>query len=233
MEPTSTQGYTVYCDESRHDGSSRNPYMAIGGLWVLTAQKEFLIKELRSVLKTHALGAEVKWSKTSSKKLEAYKAIIDFFFRHELRFRVIVVEQARLKYEQFKGGDEELGFYSFYFEMLNKWLHLPVPYNLLLDFKKNKGADHYQVLQRCLTKKVPNGTTIKGVRMINSADSPLAQLSDILIGATAASWCGIPTGTPKADLAAYIAKHSQRDSLTVIDPKPLFSKLNIFRIDLQ
>ena len=195
-------GYTVYCDESRHDGSKRNPYLAIGGLWVPTEQKAALTKKLRALCQAQGLGAELKWSKVSEKKLPAYRAIVDFFFAEEMSFRAILVEQAKLNYAAFKDGDEELGFYTFYYEMLIKWLDQPVAYNLLLDFKKNKGADRYAVLQRCLKCKVPRGTTVSGLHVIDSADSPLAQLADILIGATAATWCGVAAERPKGMLAA-------------------------------
>lgn len=233
MNTTLSEGYTVYCDESRHDGSARNPYMAIGGLWVPTALKSSLNKELRGLLEVLRLGSEVKWSKTSRLMLEAYKALVDFFFSHELNFRVIVVDQAKLKYDEFKDGDEELGFYTFYYEMLIKWLNQPVPYNLLLDFKKNRGADHYQVLGNCLKSKIPAGTTIRGMNIIHSAESPLAQLADVLIGAVAASWCGLAPGTPKAELAAYIAQKAGKLSLRQASLSPAFNKLNIFKIELQ
>jgi hypothetical protein len=138
-----------------------------------------------------------------------------------------------LNYDQFKEGDEELGFYSFYYEMLIKWLHQPVAYNLLLDFKKNKGADHYQVLARCLKHKMPVGATLSGLNVIDSATSPLAQLADILIGATAATWCDAPTDRPKGQLAAYIAQKAGRSSLKIVDTSPSFAKLNVFKIDLR
>ena len=225
--------FTVYCDESRHDGSPKNAYLAIGGLWVPTEQKTTLTKELRALCKAQGLGSELKWSKVSEQKLAAYQAVIDFFFAKDLRFRVILVEQAKLNYAQFKDGDDELGFYTFYYEMLSKWLQQPVAYNLLLDFKKNKGADRYQVLARCLRHKMPVGATLSGVNVIDSGDSPLAQLADILIGASAATWCDAPTDRPKGRLAAYIARKAGRDSLKVVDASPAFGKVNLFKIDLQ
>lgn len=233
MNSSAPIGYTVYCDESRHDGSDRNPYLAIGGLWVPTAQKAGLTKDLRALCREQGLGAELKWSKVSRQRFAAYRAVVDFFFARELHFRVILVEQAKLDYAHFKGGDEELGFYTFYYEMLIQWLQQPVTYNLLLDFKKNKGADRYRVLERCLRRKVPKDTTISGVHVIDSADSPLAQLADVLIGAAAATWCGAPADRPKGRLAGYIAQKAGRSSLKVVDASPTFTKLNLFKIDLQ
>jgi len=91
------------------------------------------------------LGAEVKWSKTSTQKLTAYRSLVDFFFSRDFSFRVIIVEQGKLRYDEFKDGDDELGFYTFYYEMLIKWLHQPTAYNLLLDFKKTGG----RIIIRC------------------------------------------------------------------------------------
>lgn len=226
-------GFTVYCDESRHDGSVRNLFMTIGGLWVPTEQKTVLTRELRALLAELGLRAEVKWSKVSAAKLDAYKRLVDFFVAKNLRFRVIVVEQAKLDYDRFKQGDEELGFYTFYFEMLVKWLTQPVTYNILLDLKKNKGADHYEVLTRCLRARVPDNTTVSGVHVIDSSESPLAQLNDILTGAVAASWCGFPGATPKAQLADYIAASVGRRTLSLANVSPAFDKFNVFKIDLK
>ncbi len=226
-------GYTVYCDESRHSDAQRNPYMAIGGLWVPTNQKKQLTVDLRQLFNQHGLGSEVKWTKTSNLKFDAYRAIIDFFFDNPINFRAIVVEQDKLNYPKFKEGDEELGFYTFYYEMLIKWLDQPGAYNILLDFKKNRGDSHYEVLKRCLRNKVPVGSRVSGLHVIDSYESPLAQVADLLTGAIAASWCNVLEGTPKARLAEYIASRAGKRSLREHSSSPAFHKLNIFRIILQ
>lgn len=227
------QDFSVYCDESRHSTAACNTHMAIGGLWVPTEKKVMLIKELRGLFLKVGLNAELKWSKVSRLKLEAYKSVIDAFIAHDLHFRVIVVEQSKLNYALHKEGNEELGFYTFYYEMLIKWLKYPGGYNLLLDFKKNREYGHFSVLRRCLDWRVPAGVKIKGLNSIDSADSPLAQVADILTGAVAASWCGIDPQSPKAELANYIASKTGKESLRQISLSPQFEKLNIFKINLQ
>lgn len=225
--------YVVYCDESRHDGSAKNPFMAIGGLWLPRDLKPGLTRELRALLHSVGLNAEVKWSKVSPSRLEAYKRVVDFFFEHEdLEFRVIVVDQAKVDIERFHGGDRELGFYKFYYEMLVKWLEPGNEYLILLDFKKNKGADRYSTLRTYLQRKLSGQAWITDLTVIDSGESPLAQLSDLLTGAVAASWCGMAPGGAKAELARHIAKRCGRNSLTVVNPGPSRCKLNIFRIDL-
>lgn len=225
--------YVVYCDESRHDDAHQNAFMAIGGLWVPAQEKLALTKRLRKLLRDSDLNAELKWSKTSRKRLDAYKRIIDFFFDEEtLCFRVIVVQQNRLNNEDFHGGDRELGFYKFYYEMLVKWLLQGNQYVILLDFQKNKGAGRYTTLRTILERSLRGKGWIKDLTVIDSRESPLAQLADLLTGAVAAEWCGIAEGSAKQELARHIARRAGRQSLRFETPSPAVCKLNVFRIAL-
>lgn len=225
--------YVVYCDESRHDGPQSNPFMGIGGLWVPRDQKKNLTRELRSLMNDNGLNSEIKWSKVSYKYLDRYKQLLDFFFdRQSLCFRCILVEQAKVDVEKYHGCDRELGFYKFYYEMLIKWLDSGNEYLILLDYKRNKGADRYTMLRRVLDRSLRGKAWISDLTVIDSQQSPLAQISDLLIGAVTASWCNIAENSPKADLANYIAKRANIRSLRVVTPTPSFCKLNIFRISL-
>lgn len=224
--------YTIYCDESRHDSGSSEGHMTIGGVWVPTAHKSTLIKDLRSIYNEHSIGAEVKWSKTSRLMLDAYKALIDYFFANQMHFRCIVIEKSRLNYQEFQDGDDELGYYKFYYEMLIKWLQRPGQHAVLLDFKKNKEFDRYKVLQRCLDARLPQGAVLKSLNVIHSHDTPLAQIVDLLTGATAAKWSGVQAGSPKAEFIKHI-ELKRGSSLTAINSSPAFSKFNLFKINLR
>ena len=225
--------YTVYCDESRHDGSDHNPFMAIGGLWVPSARKMELTKALRKLFRDSSLKAEVKWNKVSNLYLESYIKIIDFFFsQDELRFRAIVVEHEKVDYENFHGGDKELGFYKFYYEMLIKWIEKDNQYLILLDYKNTKGANRYTTLRTILERSTKGNAWIKDLTVINSKESPLAQLADLLTGVVAAEWCGIEKDTPKAALANYIAEKCEKVSLKFESNSPAICKFNIFKIDI-
>ncbi len=225
--------YVVYCDESRHEHASGDRFMAIGSLWVPREKKYTLNVELRRLLEANGLRSEIKWSKTSASKLESYKKVVDFFFdRDDLLFRVIVVEHGKVDAAQYHGGDRELGFYKFYYEMLVKWLEPSNEYLILLDFKKNKGADRYATLRMFLERKLRGQAWITDLTVIDSAQSPLAQLADVLTGAVAATWCGLRDGSAKESLAHHIARKDNRHSLRVPNAGPGRCKVNIFRIDL-
>lgn len=225
--------YVVYCDESRHDHSALNRYLTIGSLWLPRGLKESLTKEFRKLREDIGLKGEVKWSKVSAKKLDAYQKLVDFFFDHEdLRFRVILVDQAKVDMKKFHGNDRELGFYKFYFEMLEKWILPGNRYLILLDFKKNKGADRYTTLRRVLENATKGKAWIDDLTVIDSHQSPLAQITDLMTGATAAQWCGINPDSPKAKLANHIGQR-RGHSLKTVDGNPELAKFNIFSINLD
>lgn len=227
--------YVVYCDESRHDGGNNSQYMSIGGLWVQRERKEELTKELRQLLKELDLLSEIKWSKVSVKKLDAYKRLVDFFFeKAELNYRVIVVDQKKLDLSKFHGGDKELGFYKFYYELIRHWILPDNDYLILLDYKKNKGADRYTTLKTILERIAHKQRAwITDLTIINSKESALAQLSDLLTGAVAATWCGFEKDTAKKQLADYIASKTSSKTLAAGSASPAVSKFNIFCIRLQ
>lgn len=226
--------YTIYCDESRHCQATGDRYMAIGGLWVPKDLKPGLTRAFRDLKRSIGLNGEVKWSKVSSARLDSYKRLVDFFLEQDLNFRVIVVDQSKVDVNRYHRGDRELGFYKFYYEMLNKWLFAGNQYVILLDFKQNKGADRYTTLRTVLERKIQGTAWIRDLTVIDSCQAPLAQLCDLLTGAVAASWCGgISAASPKQTLAQHLAIGLNRTSLTCESSSPTFEKFNVFRIDLE
>ena len=225
--------YVVYCDESRHDGADHNRYMAIGSLWLPRDTKEQLTREFRELRESVGLKGEIKWSKVSAKKMAAYQQVVDFFFdKPDLRFRVIVVDQTKVDVAKFHGNDRELGFYKFYFELLEKWIEANNRYLVLLDFKRNKGANRYSKLRRVLENKSKGKAWIDDLTVIDSHESPLAQLCDVLTGSVAATWCGLQPEGAKEKLSAYIAQ-KRGHSLKVANAGPGVCKYNLFAIELE
>ena len=223
----------VYCDESCHDLTAHHEFMAIGSLWVSREKKADFSRAFRELCRDHGLRGEVKWRKVSVKRLDDYRALVDFFFEQaELRFRAIVVEQSRLKMNKFHGRDKELAFYKFYYEMLEKWLDEGREYLILLDFKENKGANRYIALKTYLERFLRGKAWISDLTVIDSRETPLAQLCDLLTGAVAAAYNGrLKAGGAKENLAKHIAKRAGFLALRVATPRGA-SKFNIFKIDL-
>jgi len=225
--------YAIYCDESRHDTNGGHRCMSIGGLWVPRSRRDAISRELKALRAEVGLAGEMKWSKVSARRLDAYQRVVDFFFDcPDLHFRSIVVEHEKRDDLKFHGGDRELGFYKFYYTMLEKWMLPNNRYLVLLDFKKNTGADRFGSLKRVLENKTRGSAWIDDLTVIDSHQSHLAQLADLLTGSVSAAWCGLDATRPKGMLARYIGER-RGASLLAEDNHPGFMKFNIFKIRLQ
>lgn len=226
--------HVVYCDESRHDTGPEAGYMAIGSLWIPRDQKPLINNALKQLRREVGLLGEMKWSKVSNKKFESYCRIVDFFFdQQEMDFRVIVVDHSRVDYDNYHDGDRELGFYKFYYQALVKWINPNDKYLILLDFKQNRGADRYGELRRVIENTFLGADIISDLTVIDSSESSLAQLTDILTGAVAATWSGFEGESPKKKLSDYIAKKLCVTSLRFRSPNPSRQKFNVFAIRLS
>ncbi len=223
----------IYCDESCHDLNGHHAWMSIGGLRLPRERKRELTQAFRQLCERRNLRGEVKWTKTSISRLDDYKALVDFFFDEgDLRFRAIVVEQAKVQMMKFHEMDRELAFYKFYYEMLEKWLEERAEYLILLDYKQNSGADRYSVLRSCLERHLQGTSQITDLTVIDSWESPLAQLCDLLTGALAAAYNGPKPDSPKEALAQHIANRAGFPTLQT-STGPTARKFNIFKIDLE
>jgi hypothetical protein len=209
--------------------------MAIGGLWVPESAKAKTTRAIQELRRSVGLLGEAKWEKVSASHLPAYTSLADFFFEcPDLQFRVIVVDQLRVDLNRFHEGDAELGFYKFYYEMLEKWIEAGNGYLILLDYKQNRGADRYNDLRRILQRRAAKiGAEISDLTIIDSKQAPLGQLCDILTGAVAASCClDVRPGSPKAALVRHIERRVGHP-LVRPTPTPGRCKVNIFRIHLE
>ncbi len=227
--------YVIYCDESCHEWTPHDShrFMTIGGLKVPHYKKTELSHKLKTLKLSCELNSELKWSKVSKKRLKDYKKVIDFFFeQQETSFRAIVVDQSKVQLDKYHFSDSELAFYKFYYEMLVKWLQPGYEYLILLDYKNNRGADRYMKLKECLDNKLQGIAHIKDLTVINSKETPLAQLCDVIVGAVAAANNGTQKGSAKEELAAYIAMQSGLKNLCT-STAPTVGKFNIFKPDLR
>ena len=227
--------YTIYCDESRHTGGAGCDYAVIGGLWVQTPLKETINKEIKEIKKSNNINSELKWSKVSSSKIDGYKNLLNYFWENEsIKYRAIIVNQKKADYNTFHNGDKELGFYKFYYEMLEKWLFSKCSYNILLDYKNNSNQARLPVLREVLTNfGEPRKIEIRNLTSIDSQQSNLAQLCDILTGAVSADANSIQSGSPKSNLIKHMSTLRKISPLSERSFSPEMEKFNIFRIALQ
>jgi hypothetical protein len=196
--PKST-GFRVYCDESNTDG--HKPHPVYGAILVsldhiLEVQRE--IKEWRQREDMHG---ELKWEKVrGGLKLKKYKSLVDLLFslgrqRRLLQFKAIVLDTRAPEYRTFSQGDEELGFYKFYYHWLLRYFaRFPVehgcPLRVIIDerYLYKDTTDPYTLLKILLNRGIrrefqTTTDVVTKVEPLNSKRSDLLQAADVLMGA--------------------------------------------------
>ncbi|MBW1678299.1 MAG: DUF3800 domain-containing protein [Deltaproteobacteria bacterium] len=227
--------YVVYCDESSQSHPARRPFYTLGSIWLPRVNRDRISRDLREIKLDNGIRGEVKWHKLSRTCFDSYWQIVQYFLDcTELRFRTIAVDQRRVKYDTYHQGDPELGFYKFYYQMLFQWLTAECRYLVLLDFKTNRGAGRFTDLKRALGAKAAlQGAALSDLTIIDSRDSHIMQLTDLLTGATAAAFNeDLLPKSPKSAFIDKLAKQLGRGSLNTSTSKT-DQKFNVFRIDLR
>jgi hypothetical protein len=227
--------FDVYCDESRPDlfGSS-NPqgqFMVIGSLWLPTEERAAFKSEIHQLRDRHRVGGEFKWQKASPSRLTFYRQLVEWFHGKgdRLRFRCIAVDREQVNLRLYHEGDQELGFYKFYYQLLHHWILDFNEYMVFVDFKSNRRRDRLHVLKRCLNYSNLS-SLVHDVQAVRSEESVLIQLVDVLTGMAA-----YRLNSQLRDSSAKAGVLKYYEGLYGHEIAPTFKseqKYNVFRINL-
>lgn len=222
----------IYCDESRPEAllktKDKNRYMILGGLWLPNAERKKVKKEINRLREKHNVFGEFKWTKVCPSRIDFFLELVDYFFLNDkLRFRCIVVDCTKID-DAYFNDDHELGFYKFYYQLLYHWCEPRQDYWIFLDYKRNKQYDRLHVLERILNSKT--SSHIKEIQAINSSESLIIQLVDVLIGAVGHKFNGYETSKAKSAVIDRIQKNIG-DSIK--ETYCSEQKFNVFNIRLR
>lgn len=207
----------IYCDESRQ---TADRYMVIGGI-IAPRENETLFAEAMKLFRQgQNMHAELKWTKVSDQKLAEYKALIDLFFsfNRAFYFKAIVVDTQEIDHRRYNKGDAELGFYKLMYQFLlhsfGSELRQGDHCIIYLDQRttsRYKLSTLCAVLNNGLHKKYRYLVSpVRNIQAVNSKDSDLIQVADILMGAIGYEMNGAHTRTgakrAKVLLAEYVAR---------------------------
>lgn len=227
--------FDVYCDECYPDvlASEAPPvqYMVIGSLWIPQDLRETCKTQIHQLRERHKIGPEFKWQKISPSKEAFYKDVVQWFVSmgENVRFRCILVDHAQVGLDQYHDGDQELGFYKFYYQLLHHWIVECNEYSVFCDFKSNRRRDRLHVLRNCL-ENANLYSTVSSVQAVRSKESVLIQLADLLTGAVAARMNGKCTpGSAKW----HVLEELEKSLCHSIEATPRSEqKFNVFKINL-
>lgn len=226
--------YLIYCDEScplEYESTT-----LLGAIGCSYESKEIIVKELRSIKNKYFINSryETKWVKVSKSKLEYYKELINYFYNNDdIRIRILVAKnKENLNNDKYNNGDYQEWYYKMYYYLLDKFIDCNYDYYMLYDekdkyttYKMNKVKD---IIKTKKSFNDPEHFNFK-IKQINSKESELMQLLDVIMGAVGYKNRGFlkkEKGETKKEIVNYIEEVFNKSISETTSP--FESKFNIF-----
>ena len=226
--------YLIYCDESCP--LEYEPISLFGAIGCSYENKDKIVKELRELKDKYFINSryETKWVKSSKAKLQYYKDLIDYFKNNnDIRIRVLVAtDKEKLDNKRYYDGDYQEWYYRMYYLLLDRFIDLNYDYYMLYDEKDKYTTYKMNTVKDIIKnrKKFDNKDHFDfKVKQINSKESELMQLLDVVMGAVGYKNRGYlkkQKGETKKELVRYIEKTFSHDIST--STSPYEAKFNIF-----
>lgn len=231
----------IYCDESRQDLLSRNKetiedhdrYTCIGGIWIYKEKRNEIKNKIKQLKEKHSTFGEIKWRNVAPSKIDFYKELIDLFFEYnnEIRFRCVVVDSLKVDLDKWHNSDAELGFYKFYYQLLFHWISKANNYYIFTDYKVNRKNNRIIELKEIINR-ANHSNPIKVIEPIESKESLILQLEDVLMGAVGYKYNFGESG--KSEAKSFIVRYIEELlEAEIISTSRTNIKFNIFEIDLK
>lgn len=187
MDTEVKEKYNIYCDESCHLENDHKTYMVMGAIKCNKKYRKLICQEIREIKEKYGINKyqELKWTKISKSNVNLYKELINYFFSNKkIKFRAIIVDKSKINNQTHNQTHDEF-YYKMYYQLLNRAIVTNNENYIYLDIKDTKCSHKIQKLKKCLQygKYDFNVRCVKNIQSINSKESELLQLCDVLIGA--------------------------------------------------
>tara|TARA_R110002111_G_scaffold262881_1_gene342666 strand:- start:7498 stop:8229 length:732 start_codon:yes stop_codon:yes gene_type:complete len=218
MDEIPIQEWACYADES---SITKDKYSVVGCTVVRSNRLRLILDGLQHLREKHSMYAELKWSKVSNQKFDAYLDFVDFFFsmreRGYLAFYATTFDNHRWDHRKYNDGDPDIGLSKLYYQMLlrqyiRQYGDLA---SLYVCMDRRRSSTSFEDLQKILNAGAAKdyGLDFGPVRMLTARDSKksdMLQINDIILGAVAAHKNGKhklnDTRAAKRDLANRVAE---------------------------
>ncbi len=227
--------YLIYCDESCP--LEYEPISLFGAIGCSYQNKNKIVTDLRELKNKYFINSryEAKWTKISRAKLQYYKELVDYFYKNEdIRIRIVVAtEKEKLDNKKYYNGDYQEWYYRMYYLLLDRFTDSNYSYYMLYDEKDKYTTYKMNIVKNIIKNKKRFNSTDHfdfKIKQINSKESELMQLLDVIMGAVGYKNRGYlekEKGETKKEIVKYIEnKFSQNISIST---SPYEAKFNIFK----
>lgn len=198
--------YNYYMDETCHLLNNNSDYMVIGAVACPKEKTYRISQNIKNIKLKHGLKSsfEIKFTKISPAKFEFYKELLEYFLNEEsLLFRCVIINKTYLNHKKFNQTHDDFYYKMVYF--LFRYFLLGRHNHIYLDYKDTMSYQKGKKVEECLinSKNIPPVFNFK-VQPIDSKESNLLQLSDLLIGLVGYKSRKITESKSKLELIKYL-----------------------------
>lgn len=221
--------YSIFCDESGHLLDLQQKVMVLGALQAPKERVASISAKLKQIKRDHGLNEhwELKWTKISNSKIDYYKSIIDYFMAEkDLHFRCVVVPDKNiLDHERFDRSHDDFYYVMFYYA-LREMIYNRNSYDVFFDYKDAFQSEKLYVLKKYLQDQCVINVDSLRLHTIQSYESQLIQLTDLLIGVIGYANKEIKSSAAKTELVDYTQSQVK---VSLVRSSALFNKkFNVF-----
>lgn len=197
--------FNYYGDESCYLQSDDSQFMVLGIIRCPKYLSKKISKDIKEIKIAHNLkpNFEIKSTKVSKGKEEFYKDLVNYFLNEKkLDFRAIIVDKTILNHEKFHQTHDDF-YYKMYYDLIKYFLKTGSNC-IYLDYKDSQSYKKSQVLSEILSTKLRLCDLNVKVQPINSSESNILQLADLLIGLTCYNARELHSNSTKLELIQII-----------------------------
>jgi len=189
-----SQEHVFFADES---GISQSQYTVVGGIYIRSKHIPLLHEKISAFRTKHNMHAELKWTKISNQKFEAYAALVDLFFTLNqesiINFHALIFDNYQANHHKYNEGSADIGLSKLYYQLiLHKFSNYADESSdmcVCLDRRHSRTSlnDLRDMLNRGITRKRGMPTAlIKQLVSQDSKEDDILQLNDVILGAVCA-----------------------------------------------
>lgn len=180
-------GINVYCDESCHLENDKANFMVLGAIYTRDYDAKQIIKDIKKIKKRHGYNSEyeIKWTKLRKSNIDLAINLLEYFFDNpKLRFRGYIINKSGLNHNAFSQSHDEW-YYKIYYRMLVYLIDSGYEANIYLDKKDSRSFFSESNLMKILNNYAHswNLSGVKKLQSIQSHESQILQITDLIIGA--------------------------------------------------
>lgn len=211
----------VYMDES---GQTQCRYMCVSGLVIRRERVAEIRAGIEHIKAAGGIGSEVKWSKVTAHRVRTYKALVEYFFglvhKNEVQFTALICDFSEFDHRRTGGREANVSRMLFQLSLHRLCRNYGGRADLHLFPDSGDCGDqlcgHRYHLNNAARRYMPDGRKsaerpVVHIESTNSADEPLLQLNDLILGAIGyrrnERYAAPDAAKHKKTLARLVAQH--------------------------